>query len=270
MDNKLIGASIASLRQKRGWTQRQLARQLNVSHQAVSKWENGDAAPDVETLVALARLFGVTIDRVINPKPADLRTSGSLFSRRKVDDFDEEEEDDGDDEDMPDVEDDDDDDDGDFDNDDDDDDGDFDDDDDDDDDDDFDGDDDDDDDEEPKSKLDPKLELLKKIAPFVSREVLDEKFLTYLEKNDLQNFGVIEQLAPFVSREVLGRAIDKVIDKQINPQVVLRLSPFFAKKDLARLLMTIEDREWVNQNLPRLAPFLPREYLDKLLMDLEF
>ena len=49
MDMELFGRKIAASRQNRGWTQRQLARQLSVSHQAVSKWEQGAAVPDLET-----------------------------------------------------------------------------------------------------------------------------------------------------------------------------------------------------------------------------
>ena len=80
IDNVAVGKTIAQLRQNKGMTQQQLAAALSVSHQAVSKWETGAALPDVQTLVALTRLFGITIeqllegdvpkDRVEAPKPA--------------------------------------------------------------------------------------------------------------------------------------------------------------------------------------------------------
>ena len=61
IDNIIVGRTIAKLRQGRGLTQQQLAATLNVSHQAVSKWENGAALPDVQMLMSLAQLFGVTM-----------------------------------------------------------------------------------------------------------------------------------------------------------------------------------------------------------------
>ena len=80
IDNIQVGKTIARLRQNKNMTQQQLAAALSVSHQAVSKWETGAALPDVQTLVALTRLFGITIeqllegevleDRVEPPKPA--------------------------------------------------------------------------------------------------------------------------------------------------------------------------------------------------------
>ena len=80
IDNAAVGKTIAKLRQNKNMTQQQLAAALGVSHQAVSKWETGAALPDVQTLIALTRLFGITIeqllegdvpeDRVEPPKPA--------------------------------------------------------------------------------------------------------------------------------------------------------------------------------------------------------
>ena len=80
IDNIAVGKTIAKLRQNKNMTQQQLAAALNVSHQAVSKWETGAALPDVQTLMALTRLFGITMeqllegevpeDRVEPPKPA--------------------------------------------------------------------------------------------------------------------------------------------------------------------------------------------------------
>lgn len=66
IDNIAVGKTIAKLRQNRNMTQQQLAAALNVSHQAVSKWETGAALPDVQTLVALTRLFGITIEQLLD------------------------------------------------------------------------------------------------------------------------------------------------------------------------------------------------------------
>ena len=66
IDNRAVGKTIATLRQNRNMTQQQLAAALNVSHQAVSKWENGAALPDVQTLMDLTRLFGITMEQLLN------------------------------------------------------------------------------------------------------------------------------------------------------------------------------------------------------------
>lgn len=59
-----IGQNIRNLRLADGMTQRQLAYHLRVSTQAVSKWERGQAYPDMTLLVPIARLFSVTLDEL--------------------------------------------------------------------------------------------------------------------------------------------------------------------------------------------------------------
>lgn len=57
-----IGMRIRLLRKSNGMTQGELASQLGITTQAVSKWERGLCAPDVAFLVCLSRIFEVTID----------------------------------------------------------------------------------------------------------------------------------------------------------------------------------------------------------------
>ena len=72
IDNIAVGKTIARLRQNKNMTQQQLAAALSVSHQAVSKWETGAALPDVQTLMALTRLFGITMEQLLDGEvPAD-------------------------------------------------------------------------------------------------------------------------------------------------------------------------------------------------------
>ena len=59
-----ISANIADLRRKKGITQEQLAIALNVSPQAVSKWETNTSQPDMMTLPLIADFFGVSIDYI--------------------------------------------------------------------------------------------------------------------------------------------------------------------------------------------------------------
>ncbi|MBE6639845.1 MAG: helix-turn-helix transcriptional regulator [Ruminococcaceae bacterium] len=62
--NPPIGKNIKKLRIKAGLTQRALAFELQVSIQAVSKWEQGRSYPDLTLLPQIANLFSVTIDRL--------------------------------------------------------------------------------------------------------------------------------------------------------------------------------------------------------------
>ena len=62
--NETMGAIIARKRKELGLTQEQLDNALNISYQAVSKWENELSSPDISTLPLLADLFGLTIDEL--------------------------------------------------------------------------------------------------------------------------------------------------------------------------------------------------------------
>ena len=65
---KQIGANIASYRKRMRLTQVHLAEKLNYSDKAISKWERGESVPDVQTLVQLSELFGVTVnDLLVDP-----------------------------------------------------------------------------------------------------------------------------------------------------------------------------------------------------------
>ncbi|MBQ8175037.1 MAG: helix-turn-helix transcriptional regulator [Clostridia bacterium] len=54
-----------ALRKQKGLSQEQLAEELGVSRQAISKWENGTAMPETETLIALSRCFAVSLDVLV-------------------------------------------------------------------------------------------------------------------------------------------------------------------------------------------------------------
>ena len=76
MSEMNLNERIYELRREREWTQEQLARKLGVSYQAVSKWENAQACPDIAPLPAIADLFEVSIDSLFGREkqcvPADL------------------------------------------------------------------------------------------------------------------------------------------------------------------------------------------------------
>ena len=60
-----FGEKLQALRKARSWSQEELATQINVSRQALSKWESGASVPDTENVVALSRLFGVSTDYLL-------------------------------------------------------------------------------------------------------------------------------------------------------------------------------------------------------------
>lgn len=54
------------LRREKGLTQLQIAEKINVSRQAISKWESGNAVPSIENLKYLSELYGVSVDYLLN------------------------------------------------------------------------------------------------------------------------------------------------------------------------------------------------------------
>ena len=57
-----FGMKLQSLRKEKGLSQEALAEKLHVSRQAVSKWESGAGYPEMDKLILISDLFGVTID----------------------------------------------------------------------------------------------------------------------------------------------------------------------------------------------------------------
>ena len=66
MDIKLIGQFIKTIRKSKNITQKELAEKVNISFQAVSRWENGDALPDTLLLLDLSKCLGVSVDLILN------------------------------------------------------------------------------------------------------------------------------------------------------------------------------------------------------------
>ena len=61
----ILADKIVKLRKKNSWSQEELAEKMNVSRQAVSKWESAQTIPDLEKILQLSRLFGVTTDYLL-------------------------------------------------------------------------------------------------------------------------------------------------------------------------------------------------------------
>lgn len=66
-----LGEKLKSLRKEKNISQEKLAQYLNVSFQAVSKWENSSTYPDIELLPELARFFGITVDELLGAEQID-------------------------------------------------------------------------------------------------------------------------------------------------------------------------------------------------------
>jgi len=74
-----IGEKIQTLRKQYGMSQEQLADALNISRQAVSKWENNESQPDIENLIEISNMFSVSTDYLIK----DGYTSSTSIRKRK-------------------------------------------------------------------------------------------------------------------------------------------------------------------------------------------
>ncbi len=63
---KSLGEALKARRTQRGFTQEYVAEALGVSRQAVSKWENGSSEPSTANLMALAKLYGLSVDELLH------------------------------------------------------------------------------------------------------------------------------------------------------------------------------------------------------------
>lgn len=95
--NLETAARLAQLRKQFGYSQEALAEQLGISRQAISKWERAESAPDTDNLIALSKLYGLTLDDLLDtsadkvsvdiPKQAQKeaqRRRGSLFPEKQL------------------------------------------------------------------------------------------------------------------------------------------------------------------------------------------
>lgn len=61
-----FGENLANLRKQKGWSQDDLANNLNLSRQAISKWENNQSKPDVDNVQKISKAFGIKIDDLLD------------------------------------------------------------------------------------------------------------------------------------------------------------------------------------------------------------
>jgi len=80
----ILADKIIRLRKKNGWSQEELADKMNVSRQAVSKWEGAQTIPDLEKILQLSTLFGVTTDYLLKDEIEDEELTNDTSSDTTV------------------------------------------------------------------------------------------------------------------------------------------------------------------------------------------
>lgn len=88
VDSRKIGAYISKLRKEKDLTQVELADKLNISHQAVSKWERGESLPDIMTIPIIANELEVSIDLLMsagNKQPKPSKQIGKMVEHLSAD-----------------------------------------------------------------------------------------------------------------------------------------------------------------------------------------
>ncbi len=238
IDPHQTGAYIAQLRKERDWTQVELADRLNVTHQAVSRWETGDSFPDLITLAQLAQLFGVRMESLLDGNsthtspagtrrdallaelsaghaeraaelakvdPSDLETvikSAPLTRPSLINKV-----------------------------------------------------------VKNMSEYSFSLEQVMGLAPFISQELLDAMVAGLNEKPGVQS---LVGLAPFMSRPALNRLVSQ-LEGSMNIKYVIALAPHLDKTTLDLLVERSTLDKIEGFDVIALAPFVSRSVLDKLL-----
>ena len=72
------------LRKKAGWSQEELADQMNVTRQSVSKWEGAQSVPDLEKMLRLSELFGVSTDYLLKDEIEEAEHSPCGMALQKI------------------------------------------------------------------------------------------------------------------------------------------------------------------------------------------
>ena len=83
----IFADKLITLRKKAGWSQEELAEQLNVTRQSVSKWEGAQSVPDLDKMLRLSELFGVSTDYLLKDEieePEHIKPTSDTPSLRRV------------------------------------------------------------------------------------------------------------------------------------------------------------------------------------------
>ena len=80
--NEIIAKNIADYRKSQNLTQSELAEKINFSDKSISKWERGEAIPDVSVLLSMSQIFGVSIDDIVSDHSEKIIETRTQHSRR--------------------------------------------------------------------------------------------------------------------------------------------------------------------------------------------
>ena len=80
--NEIIAKNIADYRKSQNLTQSELAEKINFSDKSISKWERGEAIPDVSVLLSMSKIFGVSIDDIVSDHSEKIIETRTQHSRR--------------------------------------------------------------------------------------------------------------------------------------------------------------------------------------------
>ncbi len=75
----IFADKLIQLRKKNGWSQEELAEQMNVTRQSVSKWEGAQSIPDLEKMIRLSELFGVSMDYLLKDEMEETEAEHVVF-----------------------------------------------------------------------------------------------------------------------------------------------------------------------------------------------
>lgn len=78
-----VADKLLALRKQNGLSQEELAEKLGISRQAVSKWERAEASPDTENLIALAKIYNISLDKLFEINTESVRTDRSCINLTK-------------------------------------------------------------------------------------------------------------------------------------------------------------------------------------------
>ena len=79
-----LSDKLIELRKEKGWSQEEFAEKLDVSRQAVSRWENETAQPDAQNILRISKLFNVTSDYLLNDDYAKETLIPTIASPKKT------------------------------------------------------------------------------------------------------------------------------------------------------------------------------------------
>ncbi|MGM9544652.1 MAG: helix-turn-helix domain-containing protein [Romboutsia timonensis] len=84
--NLEIANRLQKLRKEKGYSQEQLAEELGISRQAVSKWERAESSPDTDNLICLAKLYGVSLDELLDTEQTVQEIKEEKLDEKKKED----------------------------------------------------------------------------------------------------------------------------------------------------------------------------------------